>query len=127
HIAHSGSKCWSYSDARTGSNAVAVNGEDPVLVEQRFREGDIIIVRCATANPEGRDRPVQGRIVRRQYLNLIQRAQRCLPTVAQRPQSSRSAGASNRLLKGERGGDRQLCCVIDRSGMNPALDLYARG
>ena len=58
-VAHPGRQRRGHPHARSGGKAVAMDGEDPVLVEQRLGQRDIVFVRGPAAQPERGDRAVQ--------------------------------------------------------------------
>ena len=102
-----------------------MDGEDPVLVEQRLGQRDIVVVRGPAAQPERGNRAVQPGIVGRQDLNLRKVAQRPDPAIAQRPQARLARRSADRRLKGQRGRDGELRGIVRRAGMNARPDVGA--
>ena len=82
-VAHAGGECRRYAYASAGREAVAVNGENAVLVEQRLRQRDIVVVAGSPAQPERGDRAVERGILGGHDLDLWEVANGMDPAVAQ--------------------------------------------
>ena len=95
-----------------------MNSEDAVPFKQSLSKRGVGLCGSFTFDPEGRDAPMQGGIVWRQYFNAGERPCLPYPAIAKGAQPGGARGPIDLVLECERGGDGQTGSVIERPGMD---------